>query len=279
MSTQTREKLNQRLLINKIFYKLIEVLSYSLLIPLGLILFYIIKNGIAYLNLDFFLNMPAPVGETGGGAFNAIVGSFMIVGLAGLIAIPLGILIGIFLGEFKDHKMNNLTRIAIETLQGIPSIIYGIVAYVWFVLPFGNFSAFSASFALTLMMLPMVAKATEETIVMIPYTLKEASYALGANYYTTIMKVILPSCMKGISSGVLIGISRILGETAPLLFTAFGNAFLNFNMGKPMNALPLLIYNYAASPYQEWQQIAWAASLFLIIIVLALSIIAKNVIK
>ena len=146
-------------------------------------------------------------------------------------------------------------------------------------MPFGKFSGISASIALALMMLPMVAKATEESLKMIPYTLKEASYALGANYYTTIKKVVLPSCQKGITSGVLIGISRILGETAPLLFTAFGNAFLNFNMTKPINALPLLIYNYASSPYQEWHQIAWASSLFLIIIVLGLSIIAKNVIR
>ncbi len=276
---QNKTNLEQRLLKNKIFYETIKVFSYALLIPLALILFYIIKNGIAYLNIDFFIKMPAPVGESGGGALNAIIGSFLIVGVSGLIAIPLGILIGVFLAEFKEHKINNLTRLAVETLQGIPSIIYGIVAYAWFVMPFGKFSGISASIALALMMLPMVAKATEESLKMIPYTLKEASYALGANYYTTIKKVILPSCQKGITSGVLIGISRILGETAPLLFTAFGNAFLNFNMTKPINALPLLIYNYASSPYQEWHQIAWASSLFLIIIVLGLSIIAKNVIK
>ena len=271
--------LNKRLLINDLFYKTIKLFSYALLIPLGLILFYIIKNGLAYLNLDFFINMPVPVGETGGGALNAIIGSFLIVGLAGLIAIPFGILIGIFLAEFTEHKINELTRLSVETLQGIPSIIYGIVAYAWIVLPLGKFSGISASIALSLMMLPMVAKSTEETLKMIPYTLKEASYALGANYYTTIKKVIIPSCFKGISSGVLIGLSRILGETAPLLFTAFGNAFLNFNMSKPINALPLLIYNYASSPYQEWHQVAWAASLFLILIVLGLSILAKNVIK
>tara|TARA_B100000427_G_scaffold234668_1_gene197674 strand:- start:3460 stop:4284 length:825 start_codon:yes stop_codon:yes gene_type:complete len=271
--------LNKRLLINDLFYKTIKLFSFALLIPLGLILFYIIKNGLAYLNLDFFINMPVPVGETGGGALNAIIGSFLIVGLAGLIAIPFGILIGIFLAEFTEHRINELTRLSVETLQGIPSIIYGIVAYAWIVLPLGKFSGISASIALSLMMLPMVAKSTEETLKMIPYTLKEASYALGANYYTTIKKVIIPSCFKGISSGVLIGLSRILGETAPLLFTAFGNAFLSFNMSKPINALPLLIYNYASSPYQEWHQVAWAASLFLILIVLGLSILAKNVIK
>ena len=274
-----KSNVKKRLLKNNVFYQSIKLFSYALLIPLAFILFYIIKNGIAYLSIDFLIKMPAPVGETGGGALNAIIGSFLIVGLSGLIAVPLGILIGIFLAEFKEHKINDLTRLSIETLQGIPSIIYGIVAYAWFVMPFGKFSGISASIALALMMLPMVAKATEESMKMIPYTLKEASYALGANYYTTIKKVILPSCHKGIISGILIGISRILGETAPLLFTAFGNAFLNFNMTKPINALPLLIYNYASSPYQEWHQIAWASSLFLIIIVLGLSIIAKNVIK
>lgn len=272
-------QLKQRLRYNRVGIALIKACSYLLIVPLFFIIGYIIKNGISHLNLAFFTQMPVPVGEPGGGALNAIVGSALIVGVAGAIAIPLGIATGVFLCEFKTHRFAHWVRLSIDTLQGIPSIIYGIVAYAWIVLPFGQFSGISASFALALMMLPMVAKSTEETVKMIPSTLKEAAFALGSNYTNTMLKVILPSARKGIVSGILIGIARITGETAPLLFTAFGNAFFSANMAKPINALPLLIFNYATSPYEQWQQIAWAASLFLILFVLSLSILSKLVIK
>lgn len=270
--------LDKRLIKNKFITISIYSLSLSLLIPLILILIYIIKNGIINLNMSFFTELPKPVGEIGGGASNAIIGSILIVSLASIITIPIGILIGIFLAE-KNTKITNIVRLCVETLQGIPSIIYGIVAYTWIVLPLGRFSALSGAIALGLMILPMVTKATEETLKMIPNTIKEASIALGASYHTTILKVIIPAGFRGILSGILIGIARITGETAPLLFTAFGNPFMNTNPTQPTNALPLLIYNYATSPYEEWQQIAWTASLVLIIFVLGLSLISKMVVK
>tara|TARA_A100001015_G_scaffold267511_1_gene317618 strand:- start:2152 stop:2982 length:831 start_codon:yes stop_codon:yes gene_type:complete len=264
--------------INKSFNIIINVFSYFLLIPLILILAYIVKNGISNMNLDFFISLPKPVGEDGGGASNAIIGTFMIVFGASLLSIPIGVLIGLYLSEHQS-KLSDIVRISIETLQGIPSIVYGIVAYAWVVLPFGTFSAMSASVALGLMILPMVTKATEETLKMIPDTLKEASYALGGSYLNTMLKVIIPAGFKGILSGILIGLARITGETAPLLFTAFGNPFMNINPLQPTNALPLMIYNYATSPYEEWQSIAWTASLFLILFVLSLSLMSKMVVK
>ena len=263
---------------NKLISYLIYSLSYFLFIPLILILSYIIKNGITHLNLDFFISLPKPVGEIGGGASNAIVGTLMIIFGASLLSIPIGVLIGIYLYE-HNSKLSDLVRISIETLQGIPSIVYGIVAYTWVVLPFGNFSAVSASIALGLMILPMVTKSTEETLKMLPESIKEASYALGASYRSTMFKVIIPSGFKGILSGILIGLARITGETAPLLFTAFGNPFMNINPLQATNALPLMIYNYATSPYEEWQQIAWTASLVLILFVFFLSIMSKMVVK
>ncbi len=274
MNSQT---LQQRLLINTFFTALIRGLTYTITIPLFFIIYYLTKQGIQYLNLDFFTKMPAPIGEPGGGALNAIVGSLLIIVLAACIAIPIGILIGIYLSENKKTKYSSVIRIIIETLQGVPSIVFGIVAYAWIVLPIGNFSGIAASVSLALIMLPMVTKSTEETLLMLPESLKEASYALGANYYTTMIKVILPSGINGILAGILVGIARISGETAPLLFTAFGNSFFSTNMAQPINALPLLIYNYATSPYEEWINIAWAASLFLIIFVLSLSLISKSI--
>ena len=272
------EKIDKRVKINKIFNITINIFSYFLLIPLILILVYIVKNGITNINIDFFISLPKPVGEDGGGASNAIVGTFMIVLGASLLSIPIGVLIGLYLSEHTS-KLSDVVRISIETLQGIPSIVYGIVAYAWVVLPFGTFSAVSASVALGLMILPMVTKSTEETLKMIPDTLKEASYALGGSYFSTMVKIVIPAGYKGILSGILIGLARITGETAPLLFTAFGNPFMNVNPLQPTNALPLMIYNYATSPYEEWQSIAWTASLFLIIFVLTLSLMSKMVVK
>ena len=270
--------IEKRVKINKIIDLTINILSYFLMVPLILILAYIIKNGIANFNLDFFISLPKPVGEEGGGASNAIIGTLMIVFGASILSIPIGVLIGLYLSE-HTNKLSDIVRVSIETLQGIPSIVYGIVAYAWIVLPFNSFSAISASIALGLMILPMVTKATEETLKMIPNTLKEASYALGSSYLNTMFKVIIPAGYKGILSGILVGLARITGETAPLLFTAFGNPFMNLNPLQPTNALPLIIYNYATSPYEEWQSIAWTASLFLIIFVLFLSIMSKLVVK
>ena len=162
-----------------------------------------------------------------------------------------------------------------EILQGIPSIVFGILVYVWVVVPMASFSTISGAIALAIMMIPIISKSTEETLVLIPNSLKEASHALGVPYYKTILKVVLPSGMSGIITGILLSISRVAGETAPLLFTAFGNPFMNWNLLKPSNSLPLLIFNYATSPYKEWQSLAWGASFILITIILILNISSK----
>ncbi len=221
------------------------------------------------------MNLPKPVGETGGGIFNALIGSAIIIGIAAVIAIPFGVSIGVYLSEFRKTKLAYWTLLSVDVLQGIPSIVIGIVIYLWIVKTMGSFSALSGSIALTLMMLPSIIKSTEETLKLIPDTLKEASLSLGVPYYRTILKVILPAGISGILSGVILGIARIAGETAPLLFTAFGNPFTNTNILKPMASLPLVIFNYAISPYDEWHELAWGAAFILIVFILLLNTLTK----
>lgn len=245
------------------------------ILPLLAILFYIIKEGISKINWHFLTNIPKPVGETGGGIANALLGSLLIVGVASVIAIPIGILCGIYLSENKTSKLAYWSRLAVDILQGIPSIVIGIVIYFWLVKPFGGFSAFSGSIALAIMMLPILVRSTEETLKMLPQSLKEAALALGMPYHRVMLKVILPCGISGILSGIMLSIARIAGETAPLLFTAFGNPFMASNIFKPMQSLPLLIFNYATSPYDDWHNLAWGASLVLLIWVLLLNIITK----
>jgi phosphate transport system permease protein len=228
---------------------------------------------------QFLSHLPKPVGEAGGGISNAILGTLWLVGLSFLFSVPLGIFAGIFLSEYKGGKLAYLARLSIEILQGIPSIVIGIIAYVWVVMPMGSFSALSGGVALGIMMLPVVIMATEETLKLVPDSLREASLALGVPYSRTIMKVILPAGLSGIVSGILLGIARVAGETAPLLFTAFGSPFMNLNILKPINSLPLTIFNYATSPYPDWHTLAWGASFVLIAFVLGLNFITKWVTK
>lgn len=270
-----REKTRFRIIKDRGFKTLVILLSFLSMIPLVLILFYILKNGLSSLSWEFLMELPKPVGEKGGGIANAIIGSFLLVIIASLPSIPLGIAAGIYLCEHKEGKLSYLVRLAVEVLQGTPSIVIGIIAYLWLVMSMGGFSALSGGIALGIIMVPVIVRATEETLKFIPDSLKEASLALGVPYYRTILKVILPAGFSGIMTGVLISVSRIAGETAPLLFTAFGNPFMNVNVVKPVNALPLLIYNYATSPYPEWHTIAWGASCVLIILVLTFNLVTR----
>ncbi|MEO8823276.1 MAG: phosphate ABC transporter permease PstA [Ginsengibacter sp.] len=246
-------------------------------LPLLLILFYIFKQGVSAINWHFLTHLPNPVGETGGGVSNALVGSIMILLVSAVIAIPVGIVVGIYLSEVKNSKLGYYCRLAVDVLQGIPSIVIGIIIYEWVVRPMGGFSALSGSVALALMMLPSIIKSTEETLKLLPESLKEASLALGVPYYKTILKVIVPTGLSGISAGVILSIARVIGETAPLLFTAFGNPFMTTNILNPMSSLPLIIFNYATSPYDDWHQLAWGASMLLILMILILNIISKIV--
>lgn len=274
-----KNSLKSRLAKDVAFKIVVGVLSAMLILPLLFILFYIVKHGSASFSWGFFTQTPVQVGETGGGVSNAIIGTLMLIGTASVFAIPLGILIGIYLSENRQSKVAEFTRLCVDTLQGVPSIVMGIIAYAWIVMPMGGFSAFSGGVALAIMMLPIVTKSTEETLILVPDSLKEASLALGVPYHSTILKVVLPAGKSGIMSGILLGVARVSGETAPLLFTAFGNPFMATNLFKPVNSLPLLIFNYATSPYEDWQTLAWGASLLLVLFVLSLSILAKVMVK
>lgn len=273
------KELKIRIFKDRIFSFIIITFAFCACIPLILILAFIIKNGFSSINIGFFIHLPKPVGEQGGGISNAIIGTFIITGLAFSIATPLAIFAGIYLSENRKSIFSEIIRISVEILSSIPSIVIGIIAYLWIVKPMKTFSALSASVALAIIMLPIVIKSTEETLSMVPYTLKEASFSLGVPYYRTILKVIFPAGLKGIITGILIAVSRIAGETAPLLFTAFGNPFMNLKITKPMNAIPLVVYFYSTSPYEQWHQIAWAAALVLLIIVLTLNILSRIITK
>jgi len=274
-------RMNQktRMFINLGYMGLIIGCSAMVLLPLISLLAYIFIKGFRAINLSFFLALPKPVGEVGGGISNAIVGTLQIVSIAAVIATPLGVAAGIYLAENATHTMAKWAKVAIDTLQGVPSIVVGVIAYAWVVRPLGHFSALSGSVALAMIMFPVVAKATEETVRLVPVSIKEAAIALGAPYYRTIIRVIVPSSASGIVAGILLSVARIMGETAPLLFTAFGNPFMNLNITKPVNAMPLLIYNYATSPYDDWQMIAWGTSLVLVVLVLILSMSARLLVR
>ena len=257
------------------FQVLTIVLAFSCVVPLIFILIYILQAGITKINWHFLVNLPKPVGEKGGGIANALVGSMIIIAVASVIAIPFGILCGIYLSENKTSRLAYWSRLCVDILQGVPSIVIGIVAYFWLVKPLGSFSAISGSAALAIMMLPIIIRSTEETLLMLPDSLREAAFALGMPFHRVILKVIIPCGISGILSGVMLSVARIAGETAPLLFTAFGNPYLSTNIFKPMQSLPLLIFNYATSPYNDWHDLAWGASCILLIWVLLLNIFTK----
>lgn len=268
-----------KILKDRLFKFMVIFLALLTLFPLFSIIFMIFKNGISAINLEFFTSLPKPPGETGGGVLNAIIGTLLLIFFASLIAIPFGLLTGIFLYEYRDKKIGEILTTFVDITQGIPSIVIGIISYLWIVKKMGHFSLISGSFALSLIFLPIIAKSTKETLKMIPSYIIEASLALGISYPRTILKVVLPSSIGGILSGILLGISRISGETAPLLFTAFGNPFLNLNILKPVSSLPHLIFIYTLSPYDNWRKHAWGCALILIIIVSFISFLNKLFLK
>lgn len=257
------------------FQILTSILAFACVIPLVAILIFIIKAGITKINWHFLVNVPKPVGEIGGGIANALLGTLIIIVVAAVIAIPIGILCGVYLSENRNSKLAYWCRLCVDILQGVPSIVVGIIAYFWFVKPLGGFSALSGSVALSIMMLPIIIRSTEETLKLLPDSLREAAFALGMPFHRVILKVIVPCGISGILSGVMLAVARVAGETAPLLFTAFGNPYLSTNLTKPMQSLPLMIFNYATSPYNDWHDLAWGASLILLVFVLVLNISTK----
>jgi phosphate transport system permease protein len=240
------------------------------------ILGYIAWKGASSLSFSFLTNLPKPVGETGGGIANAIVGSAKVVGLAGLMGIPVGVLSGVYLVEYgKGSRFGFLVRYAADVMNGVPSIVIGLFAYALIVMPFKRFSALSGSVALALIMIPIVLRNTEEFLRLVPGTIREGALALGIPRWKVVLYVILPTAGRGILTGALLALSRVAGETAPLVFTAFGNRFWDQGWLNPIATLPLTLYNYAISPYEDWHRQAWAAALILMLFVLAINLTAR----
>ncbi len=245
------------------------------LLPLALILFYVVRQGIAGINLDFFRHVPLPVGEVGGGMANAIVGSAMVVGLGAIFAIPVGVMSGLYASEYRGTRFATITRFAADTLNGVPSIVIGVFVYGIAVLPFRHFSALAGGLALGVMMIPLIMRTTEELLLLVPSSLREGALALGATRTRAVFTVLLPAALPGIMTGILLALARIAGETAPLLFTSFNNQFWSTDVTQPMATLTVQVYTYAIAPYADWHRQAWAGALVLVAAVLVCSLIAR----
>ena len=245
------------------------------LVPLALILFYVVSQGLGSLNLAFFTQLPKPVGEVGGGMANSIIGSLLIVGLGALFAVPVGVISGVYAAEYAGTRFAAFTRFAADTLNGVPSIVIGVFVYTIAVLPFRRFSALAGGLALGIMMIPLVMRTTEELLRLVPPALREGALALGATRARAVFTVVVPAALPGILTGILLALARIAGETAPLLFTALNNGFLTTDVRQPMSTLTVQVYTYAVSPYADWHRQAWAGALVLVALVLICSLLAR----
>lgn len=264
----------------KWFDRTMSVLSGSAaglaILALALILGYTIVQGIAFFNLDFLTQTAKPVGAAGGGMRNEIFGSLVLILLASVMALPVGLMAGIFLSEFASPKMAYAVRFAADILAGVPSIVVGVFAYAILVRPMHSYSALSAGVALAIIMVPVVARTAEESLRLVPNSMREAALALGITRSRAVMGVIVPGALTGIATGIMLAVARIAGETAPLIFTALGSQFGFQGLLKPIGALPLQIYRYAMSPYTDWRQQAWAGAFLLTLLVLGISIIVRR---
>ena len=263
--------------VNAVMAGLTALAALLVILPLILILAFLVYQGASAVNLDFFTQLPKPVGEPGGGMANAIVGTLTLIGLASCLGLPLGILGGIYLAESRDRRLPWMIRFLADVLNGVPSIVIGIFAYTIVVLPMRRFSALAGGFALAVIMLPIVLRTTEELVRLVPASLREAALALGIPEWKVILRVVLPTARAGIITGVMVSVARIAGETAPLLFTAFGNRFWHQGLLQPIAALPLQIFAYAIAPYDDWHRQAWAGALVLIMMIFLSSLVARIV--
>ncbi len=251
------------------------VCTVVVLAPLVFILVFLARTGLSALNWDFFTKVPGAAGEPGGGMANAIAGTLLLIALAGLVGVPIGVLGGTFLSEYPNTRVSQAARFAADVMNGIPSIVMGLFAYVLIVLPMRRFSALSGGVALGVMLIPTVMRTTEEIVRLVPQSVREASLALGIPQWKTTLRVVIPTAAAGIVTGVMVGLARIAGETAPLLFTTFGNRFWNWDALRPTAALPIQIFAYAISPFDDWHRQAWAGALVLVAIVLIVNVAAR----
>lgn len=245
------------------------------LIPLLLIFYHTVSLGLEAINWDFFTRLPKPVGEPGGGLANAITGTLILVGLGSVIGLPVGILTGIFLSEFGQNRFATVVRFMTDVLNGVPSIVTGVVAYTIVVLPMKHFSAYAGGVALGILMIPIVTRTTEEMLKTVPNSYREAALALGIPQWRTTLRIIVPAALGGIVTGVMLAIARAAGETAPLLFTALNNRFWHTSLDQPIASLTVFIYNYGVSPFEDWIAQAWGGALILMFLVFILSLAVR----
>jgi phosphate transport system permease protein len=270
-------RLRYRKFVSGFMLTMTGVCAFIAVSVLFLILSYLVYNGGTSINWNFFTKLPAPVGETGGGMANAIVGSGKLLLLATLIGVPIGFFGAIYLAEFSGSKTAFVVRYAADLLNGVPSIVIGIFAYALLVLPFKHFSTLAGGFALGIMMIPITLRSTEEFLIAVPRALREAAMALGASKWKTIATVIVPAAYRGILTAILLAFARVAGETAPLLFTAFGNRYWSPGWNQPIDSLPHMVFIYAISPYEDWHRQAWAAGLVLLGLILVINILARAI--
>lgn len=265
----------RRVIFDRCVVFLLSLCAFLVLFMLYNILAHLLSEGASSVNLEFFTHLPKPVGESGGGMANAIVGTLVLLGIAVSIGVPIGLGAGIYLSEYAHHQFAQAVRFTIDVMNGIPSIVFGIFAYALIVLPMKSFSAISGGLALGIMMIPMITRTTEGFVKMVPVSLREAGLALSAPKWKVIMTIVIPSAIGGIITGIMVSLARVAGETAPLLFTAFGNRFWHSSMTQPIAALPLQVFSYAISPFDDWHRQAWAGALVLIALVFVINLLAN----
>ena len=265
----------RRKLVSNLFVGFCAAAVLLALIPLAMILFFVVSQGVQALDLGFFTHMPTPVGEAGGGMANSIIGTLILTALGSVMAIPIGVLSGVYMSEYAGTRLASAIRFAADTLNGVPSIVIGVFAYGVAVLPFKQFSALAGGLALGIMMIPIIARTTEELLLLVPGSMREGALALGATRARAVFTVVLPAAAPGIVTGIVLALARIAGETAPLLFTSFNNRFFNADVTQPISSLTVQVFTYAISPYEDWHRQAWAGALVLVTIVLVCSLLAR----
>jgi phosphate transport system permease protein len=267
-----RDNHRWRKFVNSLMQLITCCCALLVVVPLCLVFYHVLKSGLGSVNWAFFTQLPKPVGEAGGGMANAIVGTFELLGLAALLGVPVGVLGGVFLSEYGSGRLNWAIRFGADVLNGVPSIIWGMVVYALVVMPMKRFSALAGGIVLGMMMIPLIMRTTEEVLRLVPNGYREAALALGIAQWRAILQIVVRTALKGIVTGVLLAMARVAGETAPLLFTAFGNRFWNHHLSDPIAALPLQIFNYAISPYEDWHKQAWAGALVLLLFVAVVNV-------
>lgn len=267
----------RRTMLNRLMLSLLILGSLVAVLPFIFVLYYVIARGLAGLDLAFFTELPKPVGEAGGGLGNAVLGTLLLVGAGSAIGVPIGIASGIYLSEFKRTAFADLLRSSVELLAGVPSIILGIFAYAVLVVPMKGFSALAGALALSIILIPTVAKTTEEVLKLVPDHIREAGLALGLPRWKVILRIVVVGSRSGILTGVMLGVARISGESAPLLFTALNSQYWPKGLLQPISSLPVQIYTYAISPFDEWTQLAWTASMVLVFFVLAANLLMRGI--